>query len=175
MNQTLWTGIAALSVAGAVRAIKSGKAPAWIPKRALPCFALVFGGISAALNARVNGVDWETATASGVAATLLAVFGRGALRAVPGVTRLFTLLPLVFLISSCTPDARRALVEQGFDTLQCAVANMHLPRAQIAIQCAIRATDLDRILRILGEGQRSAPPEPEAQGDEARARAANAR
>lgn len=153
MNQTLWTGIAAIVVGGAVRAMKSGKALG-IPKRALPYVALVFGGISAALNARVNGVDWETAAASGVTAAALAAFGQDALRAVPGVTKLLGLVPLLIATSSCTPDARRALFEHGVDTVQCALANMHLPKAQIAVKCALQEADFERIMRIVGE----APP-----------------
>jgi hypothetical protein len=174
MNQALWTAIAAFIVGGAVRAMKGGKEPAGIPKRALPYIALAFGGISAALDARVNGVSWETAAASGVTATALAVFGHDALRAVPGVTKVLTVAPLLFFISGCTPDARRALLAQGFDTVQCALANMNLPNEQIAVKCAIETADFDRIMRIVGEARQAsakAAAEAEARGYQAGARA----
>ena len=70
MNQTLWTATAAFVIGGAVRAIKAGAFPVNIPKRALPWLALVLGAVSAALDARLNGVGWETAVATGVTATV---------------------------------------------------------------------------------------------------------
>ncbi len=177
MNQTLWTATVAFVIGGAVRAIKAGAFPVNIPKRALPWLALVLGAVSAALDARLNGVGWETAAATGVTATALAVFGHDALRAVPGVTRLLAVTPLFLLITSCTPDARRALLEQGFDTVQCALANMHLPNDKLAVKCAIETADLERIMRIVGEARQAsakAAAEGEARGYEAGARSAGA-
>ena len=175
MNQALWTALAAFVVGGCVRAIKSGNAPTGVPKRALPYVALVFGAISAALDARVNGVDWETAAVSGITATALAVFGHDALRAVPGVTKVLSVAPLLFFFSACTPDARRALLAQGFDTVQCALANMNLPNEQIAVKCAIDTADFDRIMRIVGDARQAnakAAAEAEARGYQAGIRVA---
>jgi hypothetical protein len=180
MNQTLWTTTAALVIGGAVRAIKTDTFPLSVPKRALPWLALVLGFASAALDARMNGVDWEAAAASGITATALAVFGHDVLRGVPGVTRLLSLAPLLLIVSavsSCTPDARRALLEQGFDTVQCALANKHLPNDKLVAKCAIETGDLDRIMRIVGEARQAsakAAAEAEARGYEAGTRAASA-
>ena len=66
MNQTLWTATAAFIIGGAVRAMKAGAFPVTVPKRALPWLALVLGAASAALDARMNGVGWETAMATGI-------------------------------------------------------------------------------------------------------------
>jgi hypothetical protein len=177
MNQALWTAVAALVIGGAVRAIKADAFPVNVPKRALPWLALALGGVAAALDARVNGVGWETAAATGVVATSIAVFGHDALRAVPGVTRLLGVAPFLLLTNSCTPDARRALLEQGFDTVQCALANTHLPNDEIAVKCAIETADFDRIMRIVGDARQAstkAAAEAEARGYEAGARAAGA-
>lgn len=173
MNQTLWTATAAFVIGGAVRAIKADSFPLSVPKRALPWLALILGFVSAALDARMNGVDWGTAAAAGVTATALAVFGHDVLRGVPGVTRLLGLAPLALLVttvSACTPDARRALLEQGLDTVQCALANMHLPDDKLVVKCAIKTGDLDRIMRIVGEA-RQASAKAEARGYEAGAHA----
>lgn len=180
MNQALWTATAAFLIGGAVRAIKTNAFPLNVPKRALPWLALMLGFASAALDARMNGVDWETAAASGITATALAVFGHDALRAVPGMTRLLSVASLLLLVpaaSSCTPDARRALLEQGFDTVQCALANMHLPNDKLVVKCAIETADLDRIMRIVAEARQAsakAASDAEARGYEAGARAARA-
>lgn len=178
MNQTLWTATAAFVIGGAVRAIKADAFPVNIPKRALPWLALVLGALSAALDARMNGVDWEAAAASGLTATALAVFGHDALRAVPGVTKV---LGIAFFFmtttAACTPDARRALLEQGFDTVQCALANMHLPNKELIVKCAVDTADVDRILRIVGEARASeakAAADAEARGFQAGSRAASA-
>lgn len=177
MDQTLWTATAAVVIGGAVRAIKADAFPVNVPKRALPWLALVLGAASAALDARVNGVAWEVAIATGITATALAVFGHDALRAVPGVTKLLSAAPLFLFLStsSCTPDARRALLEQGFDTVQCALANTHLPNDEIAVKCAIETADFERIMRIVGEERQAsarAAAEAEARGYEAGVRAA---
>src|SRR5262249_11143855 len=135
------------------------------------------GALLAALDARMNGVDWEAAAASGITATALAVFGHDALRGVPGMTKLLGAIPLFFALSSCTPDARRALIEQGFDTVQCALANMHLPNDELIVKCAVDTADVDRILRIVGEARAAeakAAAEAEARGFQAGARAAGA-
>lgn len=177
MNQTLWTATAAFIIGGAVRAMKAGAFPVNVPKRALPWLALVLGAGSAALDARMNGVGWETAMATGITATALAVFGHDALRTVPGVTRLLGVAPFLLLVSSCTPDARRALLAQGFDTVQCALANMQLPKDKLAVKCAIETADLERIMRIVGEARQAsakAAAEGEARGYDAGARAAGA-
>jgi hypothetical protein len=65
-------------------------------------------------------------------------------------------LVAALLMPSCTPDARRALLETTLDAAKCALANMNLPNDQILKVCAIDAADADRILRIVGEGRQQA-------------------
>lgn len=63
---------------------------------------------------------------------------------------------IALLTASCTPDARRALLETITDAAKCGLQNMNLPDEQILKVCAIEAADADRILRIVGEGRQQA-------------------
>lgn len=68
-----------------------------------------------------------------------------------------TVLALAFAGTvSCTPDARRALLETAIDGAACAIAHQHLSDADIIKVCSIQAADIDRILRLLGESRKAA-------------------
>jgi hypothetical protein len=66
------------------------------------------------------------------------------------------LFTATIVAASCTPDARRALLETTLDAAQCALAHQDLPNQQIVTTCAIQAIDAERILRLVGESRKAA-------------------
>lgn len=98
INQTLWIGTSAAVVLLVVRAINTdgmasvltslrGGKPTSVPPLLLPWLALFFGGLSAALNALVNGSDVQAAIAGGIVSAATAAFGSSLGKSIPGVRR----------------------------------------------------------------------------------------
>lgn len=97
INQTLWVTTAALIVGGIVRAINTDAMsgvltylagrdetnPVNVPPRLLPWLAVLFGGASSVLDARVTGTDWQTAAAGGLVSAALAALGHSLGKGVP--------------------------------------------------------------------------------------------
>lgn len=101
INQAVWFALSALIVGGLVRAIntdgmsslltyfagRDADKPVNVPPRLLPWLALALGGISAGLDAKVNGADLQAALASGIGSAAAAAFGHSLGKGVPGVAK----------------------------------------------------------------------------------------
>jgi len=104
INQAVWFALSALIVGGLVRAINTdgmsslltwlagrdtsaGDAPVNVPPRLLPWRALALGGISAGLDAKINGADLQVALATGIGSAAAAAFGHSLGKSVPVVAK----------------------------------------------------------------------------------------
>lgn len=132
-----------------------------VPKLALPWIALVLGYAYALLVERQLGKPWDEAALKALVEGVIvgggAAYAHDLGKAVPGVKKalgvLLIVVPLSMATSSCTPDARRALLETVMDAAKCAVAHQDLADKDILKVCSVDAIDADRILRIVGESR----------------------
>lgn len=165
MDTIMWTAVAAVVIGAIVRAIKSdgakialanlGLPP--VPKRWLPWIALVLGALSAALDARVNGSEWQQAAAYGVLAAGAAITGHDLLKGVPGLGKSLVMVAVFPLALGACGAFGRGAARSALDVAQvaCIIAQQERPDEDVAKVCDVFDDMLPHMRRILSESRKA--------------------